>query len=421
MMRRLGAATVCLLIAAILLSTSEPTYLAHGQTGEPRFSYPGARRFAINSYFDHHAPNYTVDNNLTIYTTEVGLDTNGTPDCSWAGTIRVCGYYTESNSGGRRIYYDGPPGIDYAFPFNIPVSAAASGTAYRRNIGDIQVVAIDHGNGYWTRYLHADGPSRVANDTPAERGQQIALSSNTGPQPMAAHLHFEGYYNGEDGILFDPYGWWGLWHSPYDPWNQPFGHTQAWWQSGDPIPMGYRDQNNAPQGPYQLSGVMQDKWESLNGLPGSPLANRGSNNCPGDYSDCQFFERGYVRWDYINSATIWNPYNKTTVSQVFYLPAINWNTTLSITNTGTTAGQVSVLFVENGRVVDSRTYLVLPSGSNWNLSSQVALQDVADKFAGIVEVYSSRLVIVAVIHDPPLHQVALPLILKQEWTCGNDC
>ena len=103
MRRRIGITIVCLLFVAVLSNASAPTYLAYGQTGEPRFSYPGARRFAINSYFDHHAPGYTVDHNLTIYTTEVGLDTNGSPHCYTSGGITVCGYYTEPNSGGRRI------------------------------------------------------------------------------------------------------------------------------------------------------------------------------------------------------------------------------------------------------------------------------------------------------------------------------
>jgi hypothetical protein len=263
MKRRLGVAIVGLLLVAVLLCTSEPTYLAHGQTGEPRFSYPGARRFAITSYFDHHAPDYTVDHNLTIYTTEVGLDTHGPADCYWAGTIQVCGYYTQPDSGGRRIYYDGHPGIDYAFPLNTPVTAAASGIAHRRTIGTIQVVGIDHGNDYWTKYLHVDDASRIADNSPVERGQQVALSSNTGPQPMAAHLHFEGHYSGENGPVFDPYGWWGYWYT--DPWNQPFGHTVSWWRSGDPIPMGYRNQNNAAQGPIRSAASCKINGNLLTG------------------------------------------------------------------------------------------------------------------------------------------------------------
>jgi hypothetical protein len=413
MKHRIGVMVICLLLASVLINALEPTYLAHGQAGEPRFSYPGARRFAINSYFDHHAPNYTVDNNLTIYTTEVGLDTNGNPDCYVSGTITVCGYYTAPDSGGRRIYYDGHPGIDYAFPLNTPVSAAASGTAHLRTIGTIQAVAIDHGNGYWTRYLHVDGASRVAEGSAVERGQQVALSSNTGT--AAAHLHFEGYYNGEDGTLFDPYGWWGQWYT--DPWNQPFDHTIAWWESGDPIPMGYRDQTNASHGPYQLSGVMQDKWQSLNGLPGSPIGDRGFNNCPGgNLGDCQFFERGYLRWDFINSVTLYNPYAETVVSQIFYIAQRNWNTTLSIRNTSGTAAQVSVIFIAGGRTVDSRTYSVpLPGGSTWALSSQQALQDMVDmmdSFAGEAYVYSSQSVQVTVTHQPALKNVFLPAILN---------
>lgn len=410
MKHSLSVALICLLLAAVVLSTFEPTYLAHGQTGEPRFSYPGARRYAITSYFDHHAPYYTVDHDLTIYTTEVGLDTNGSPDCYWTGTIQVCGYYTQPDSGGRRIYYDGHPGIDYAFPLNTPVSAAASGIAHRRTIGTIQVVTIDHSNDYWTKHLHVDGASRIADNTPVERGQQIALSSNTGPQPMAAHLHFEGHYSGEDGPLFDPYGWWGYWYT--DPWNQPYGHTISWWRSGDPIPMGYRDQNHAAQGPYQLSGVMQNKWDSLNGLPGSPVGNRGSDNCPGNYGDCQFFERGYLRWDYVNNGTLYYDYAPVVASQVFYLQTGNWNTILSIQNVSGVTAQVSAIFVENGRVIDSRTYLALPGGSIWVLSAQLTLQDVTSSFVGTAEVYSDQVFQVTVAHQPALSNVFLSAIVN---------
>ena len=408
MRRRIGITIVCLLFVAVLSNASAPTYLAYGQTGEPRFSYPGARRFAINSYFDHHAPGYTVDHNLTIYTTEVGLDTNGSPHCYTSGGITVCGYYTEPNSGGRRIYYYGHPAIDYAFPQNTPVSAAASGTAYQRIVGEAQAVAINHGGNYWTKYLHVDGGSRIADGSVVTRGLQIALSSDTGTAPGAYHLHFEARYNGENGPVVDPYGWWGQWYT--DPWNQPFGHTQPWWRSGDPIPMGYRNQNNATQGPYQLSGIMQDKWELQNGLPGSPVGNRGSNNCPGNSGDCQFFERGYLRWDYSN--TLYYPYAETVVSQVFYIAQANWNTTLSIRNTSGTTAQVSVIFMTGGRTVDSRTYVSLLAGSTWALSSQQALQDMTDSFAGEAYVYSSQAVQVTVAHQPALGDAFLPAILN---------
>lgn len=67
---------------------------------------------------------------------------NGSPGSLLDGILEARGYYTQPDSGGRRIYDDGHPGIDYAFPLNTPVSAAASGIAHRRTIGTIQVVTI---------------------------------------------------------------------------------------------------------------------------------------------------------------------------------------------------------------------------------------------------------------------------------------
>lgn len=405
MTHRFATVLMHLLLTSLFI-VWEPVHLAHGQVDEPSFCYPGARRFALTSYFDHHAPDYTADNNLTIYTTEVGLNTNGMPDCYWAGTIQVCGYYTEPDNGGRRVYYDGHPAIDYAFPQNTPVVAAAAGTAYRRSIGSIQVVVIAHGNSYWTKYLHVDGASRVADDSAVVRGQQIALSSNTGPQPMAYHLHFEGHFNGESGPLLDPYGWRGQWFN--DPWNQPWGHTESWWRSGDPIPMGYRDQNHTPQGPYQLTGVMEGKWYDLNGGPGSPVSAQAS--CPTNYGMCQFFERGYLRWDY--ASVIYYDYPKTLIGRVHYVAARNANTILSIQNLGGAPAQVSVIFMDNGRSVDSRTYKTLASNATWQLNTQLALQDLTSHFMGTADVYSNQPIAYSINYINPLPTVFLPLAVK---------
>ncbi len=397
------ASLMCLLLTGIL-TIWEPVHLAYGQVEEPRFCYPGVRRFALTSYFDHHAPDYMVDNNLTIYTTEVGLNTNGTPDCYWAGTIQICGYYTEPNNGGRRVYYDGHPAIDYAFPQNTPVVAAAVGTAYRRSLGSIQVVTIDHGSNHWTKYLHVDGASRVADGSAVVIGQQIALSSNTGPQPMAYHLHFEGHFNGESGQLLDPYGWLGQWYT--DPWNQPWNHTEPWWRSGDPIPMGYRDQNHTPQGPYQLTDIIEGKWYALNGRPGSPVSAQAS--CPMNYGICQFFERGYLRWDY--SSVISYDYPKTLIGRIHYVAARSANTILSIQNLGGTPAQVSVIFMKNGHVVDSRTYKTLTSNATWQLNTQLTLQDLTNHFLGTVEAYSNQPIAYSINYIHPLPIIFLPLV-----------
>jgi len=409
MKRVIRLTLLVLVVVTAALTHDDSTNRMMAQAGEPRFSYPAAGRFGLTSYFDHHAPTYAVDDNLTIYTTEVGLRTNGAVQ---SGTL--WGYYTEPNNGGRDIYYDGHPAIDYGFPENRPIAAAASGRAYRRAVLGF-AVAVDHTNDYWTIYGHVFDASRIANDTPVERGQQIALSDTQGT--TQAHLHFEAHFNGENGPVFDPYGWRGYWYSPQDPWNQPFRHTEAWWRSGVPIPMGYRDQNHVAQGPYQLTGTMQDKWEERNGFPGAPVGNRGLNNCPDNYyGDCQFFERGYVRWNYISSE--WHQYPSTIVDRVHYNPANNWNATLHITNNDVSSGQVSVLFVEGGHVVDSITYLLLPNGTTWDLNVQQALQEVIrdGSFGGVAEVYSNRVIAVTITRQPEIQNAFLPLTTNSSVT-----
>lgn len=155
---------------------------------------------------------------------------------------------------------------------------------------------------------------------------------------------------------------------------------------------------------------MQDKWNALNGLPGSPLGDRGFNNCPGNNGDCQFFERGYLRWDYSN--TLYYPYAEKVIGQVFYIAQINWNTTLYIHNRGTAPAQISVIFTANGRTVDSRTFASLGVNSIWALNTQLAVQGMTNSFTGEAHVYASQAVQVTVSHLPALHNVFLPAVLN---------
>lgn len=416
MKHRARLTTVCLLIAMVVVNVVRPPTLVHSQGSEPRFSFPSARRFVITSYFDHTNPDVsynTIDNEVAIYTTERGLRSNNCFECYTSGSVQVCGYYTVLQNaancgaaGGQRIYYDMHPAFDYGFPMYTPITAAALGTAYRRAILG-SAIAIDHGNGYWTKYGHVDPTSRIADSTSVVRGQQVALSSNTGTG--AAHLHFETRFNGEYGTVFDPYGWSGPWYT--DPWNQPFQHTLSWWASSNPIPMGYRDQNHTVQGPHALISVMESTWRyELNGLPGSPVSNLGSNNCPNNYGNCQFFERGYLRSDY--TAVNYHPYNETLIGRVHYVTARNANTILSIQNLGDAPAQVSVIFSENGHVVDSRTYKMLASNTTWQLNTQLALQELTDRFIGTAAVYSDQSLAYSINHVHPLPTVFLPLTIK---------
>lgn len=88
-------------------------------------------------------------------------------------------------------------GLDLIAPQGAPVYAAASGTVShvvrsRRGLGNI--LEIDHGNGYTTRYcLLAD--MNVTRGTHVRRGQKIGtvgISSTI----AAAHLHFEVLFKG---------------------------------------------------------------------------------------------------------------------------------------------------------------------------------------------------------------------------------
>ena len=97
MKHRTRLAVFCLLAAAVVICSVQPLRLAQSQGGEPRFSFPSARRFAITSYFDHTHPDVlynTIDDEIAAYTTERGLRSNNCFDCFWSGTVQVCGYYT---------------------------------------------------------------------------------------------------------------------------------------------------------------------------------------------------------------------------------------------------------------------------------------------------------------------------------------
>ena len=416
MKKRTRFTVLSILIVAVTISVLQLVSSVHSQGSEPRFSFPGAGRFVITSYFDHTQPDVfynTVDNKIDIYTTERGQQSNNCSDCFWSGSVQVCGYYTVLQdaancgaAGGRRIFYDMHPAFDYGFPMNTTIAAAAPGTAFQRDILGFAVV-INHGNNYFTKYGHVNRDSRITHNTQVVRGQQVALSSNTGTG--AAHLHFEARYEGENGTVFDPYGWWGPWYT--DNWNLPFGHMAPWWRSGDPIPMGYRDQNDAAHGPFQISGAIASKWDALNGAPGSPISPQQSGgSCPIYYGECQFFEKGYLEQG--NSSVVYHNYTETLVSRVHYVAARDSNTILTIQNQGGVPAQVSVIFSENGHIVDSRTYTTLANGATWQLNVQQTLDELTNHFIGIVTVYSSQPLAVTIAYNNPLPTVFVPLVSK---------
>jgi murein DD-endopeptidase MepM/ murein hydrolase activator NlpD len=136
------------------------------------------------------------------------------------------------------LFYDGHPGYDYKTTDQdpsgqIPVLAVAAGTVICVNISVTPTqlchegpgeIKIDHGNRYFTIYLHLSSSSVRAGDLVANQ-QQIGISGSTGvctQQAPCPHLHFE-VRKGAAGstcltskcVPVDPYGWrGGNWTAP---------------------------------------------------------------------------------------------------------------------------------------------------------------------------------------------------------------
>ena len=90
------------------------------------------------------------------------------------------------------------PGIDIADDYGTPIVATASGTvtAAGWNSGGYgNMVDIDHGNGIWTRYGHAEAVAVSVGET-VQKGQIIAYMGSTGFS-TGPHVHYEVHVNGE--------------------------------------------------------------------------------------------------------------------------------------------------------------------------------------------------------------------------------
>jgi murein DD-endopeptidase MepM/ murein hydrolase activator NlpD len=87
-------------------------------------------------------------------------------------------------------------GIDIAAPEGTPVQATADGLVMVAGIDEVlgQMVVIDHGDGYMTRFGH-NGALLVSQGERIRRGQQIAWVGNSG-KSSGPHLHYEVLGNG---------------------------------------------------------------------------------------------------------------------------------------------------------------------------------------------------------------------------------
>ncbi|MHB1272982.1 MAG: peptidoglycan DD-metalloendopeptidase family protein [Rhodanobacter sp.] len=108
--------------------------------------------------------------------------------------------YISSYFGVRPDPFDGlaamHTGIDIATPYGTPVHAVAEGmvtfAGVRRGYGN--VVEIDHGNGYMTRYAH-NSKLEVHPGQHVQVGEVIAKAGSTG-RSTGPHVHFEVWYDG---------------------------------------------------------------------------------------------------------------------------------------------------------------------------------------------------------------------------------
>ena len=90
------------------------------------------------------------------------------------------------------------PGIDIADDYGTPILAAAGGVVTEAgwNSGGYgNMVDIDHGNGIWTRYGHAESVVVSVGET-VQKGQIIAYMGSTGFS-TGPHVHYEVHVDGE--------------------------------------------------------------------------------------------------------------------------------------------------------------------------------------------------------------------------------
>ena len=96
---------------------------------------------------------------------------------------------------GRRAFHRG---LDFSGRFGSDVVAVASGVVTRveHHFGNLgNMVEIDHGRGYATRYGHNDEILVTPGDK-VSKGQAIALLGNSG-RSTGPHVHFEVHRNGK--------------------------------------------------------------------------------------------------------------------------------------------------------------------------------------------------------------------------------
>ena len=128
------------------------------------------------------------------------LDRNATPSRD-----PIANSYITSGFGGRADPFGGGhqfhKGIDFEADVGDPVLAVADGVVSSSGVrsGYGNVVEVDHGNGYVTRYAHNSKLERQVGDL-VRAGQEIAKAGSSG-RSTGAHVHFEVW---QDGAVVNP-------------------------------------------------------------------------------------------------------------------------------------------------------------------------------------------------------------------------
>jgi len=128
------------------------------------------------------------------------LDQEATPS-----RMPIANSYVTSGFGGRADPFGGGAafhkGMDFHANTGDPVLAVADGVVSYAGVrsGYGNVVEIDHGNGYVTRYAHNSRLLVQVGDL-VRSGQQVAKAGSTG-RSTGAHVHFEVW---TDGVVVNP-------------------------------------------------------------------------------------------------------------------------------------------------------------------------------------------------------------------------
>jgi murein DD-endopeptidase MepM/ murein hydrolase activator NlpD len=128
------------------------------------------------------------------------LDRSATPS-----RMPILNTYITSGYGGRADPFGGGRGFHKGIDFHArkgdPVLAVADGVVSYAGVrsGYGNVVEVDHGNGYVTRYAHNSRLVVRVGDL-VRSGQQIAKAGSTG-RSTGAHVHFEVW---QDGRVLNP-------------------------------------------------------------------------------------------------------------------------------------------------------------------------------------------------------------------------